>query len=859
MRQALLSYRSIATFTLGISVFLIIGLLLRSNSLSILCVTSLVQITFYILSLYLLIRISSGVNRYEKIVLRILFVAIIFIILKDIMGDYLEIVLQQAQVFAITPSPFQKDVIRETYLSIRALDLLVYLSLLVFLFGFIKKFFWQKFVQLRAKIFFVFMFSLLLMLFNYSQPHKLDLSNFFSIYNYFSTMLKLTLFAIVMYILMHSKSRSLNLLSSGIIMLIAAQFVAYFYYAYNVLINIESLPDVTWFLSSMLTFLGFYHMWRNKDYTFENWFVETNSLEAQLAFRTLVIFCLSLILFFILAYTFELINGRKLLWLFLLVMGYCLIAVIASKHMARSFAKPFTQLQANMEKLIAETKVLKRPRPFELGEFNFLQNFIYDRFVERVEQSRKIENMAKTAIQVAHDIRSPAAAIMMLVKEGLNLPEEQRIFLRETASRVQDIANNLLTEYQESERNNSLSLVMIYPVISSLISEKRVQYRDRLVSFVIEAEALYFAHIRVNGQEFRRLLSNLINNSIEATSINNKSNIVIRLSLDNGFICLSITDNGPGIPKEVLKKLQMGKMHSTKPGGFGLGLKQAREFMIKHQGKFKIESELGLGTTIHLQFELGATPCWLAESIVFFPEGQIIVLDDEVTIHTAWAKRFSSWIKRYPKLKINYFHNANHCMQYINDLSVDERKSLLLLSDYELYGQEVTGLDLIESLQVGKSILVTSYYDQLEIVKRAILGNVKILPKTLASEITFLPLDRESPAYLGSSIDLILLDDKQELTNVIHFLAKNKNKNLAIFSNPIDLFENIVAYPKSLPICLDYDLNLPVTGIEVAARLHTLGFTKLYLSSGFALEQSKLPEYLKILPDKMSILTLLKD
>ncbi|MDF2529429.1 MAG: kinD [Gammaproteobacteria bacterium] len=856
MPTNIFNFKTIAIASFSITSILAIALLLKSDSVFFLSLASTIQLIFYILSLIILFKADKNFSQYEKITFTWLKIAVFFIILKDIVSDQIEIIMKQAQIFASVPSADSKFAFY-IYITIRCLDLLVYLTLLCFLISFLRKFFWQRFSYKQEKYYSIFILLIFLMLFKYSQPGTLNINSFFSVYNYSSTALKLIIFVLSMYAILHSRSRTLDLLSSSIILLIAAQFVAYFYYAYHVLEAIESLPDVTWLLASLLTFLGCFYLLSAKDYNFKSWLAEPNSLEAKLAFRTFLTSGMSLILFFILAYTFQLIDGRKILWLFLFVMVYCMAAVFTAKQLARSFAKPFTLLQKNMDKLLASETIPARPEAFFLGEFNFLQNFIYDRLLDHIKQAKKIDEMGKLAIQVAHDIRSPAAAIMMLSKECITLPEDQRIALREAASRVQDIANNLLTEYQENIETHNVDSLMVYPVISSLISEKRAQYRNQFVSFNLEVEGSYFSHIKVNSQEFKRLISNIINNSIEASGSSQDTSVHIKITTAMNSVIITIVDNGPGISTEVLNKLKAGEICSTKPGGNGLGLKQAHEFVNRYGGHFAIDSSPN-GVKINLDFELEATPCWLADQINFYANGEIIVLDDDITIHGAWKRRFENWLGLYPELKISYFNNAKAGLKYMESLSAYEAKNALLLSDYEFIGQDLTGLDVIEEIKKLKNIeciLVTSYYELSAIIKRAILINTKILPKTLAPEVTLGPYTVRE-LVPEANADVIVLEDQKELASVLQFLAKSKDKNICFCINPYELFRKLVNYPKNIPICLDYDLKLPVTGLDIAKVLHSNGFINLNLATCYLLNKAELPEYLHLLSDKKAMLSI---
>lgn len=139
--------------------------------------------------------------------------------------------------------------------------------------------------------------------------------------------------------------------------------------------------------------------------------------------------------------------------------------------------------------------------------------------------------MNTAALQVAHDIRSPLAAIMMLTEICTEVAEAQRICLREAASRIQDIANQLLIKHSKKKKSEdeNLSLVMVSAALLSVISSKRIEYQHSKITLSFEANAeSYFAFIEANITEFKLMISNLINNAKEAL-LGNEGDIRITL------------------------------------------------------------------------------------------------------------------------------------------------------------------------------------------------------------------------------------------------------------------------------------------------------------------------------------------
>jgi two-component system sensor histidine kinase VicK len=79
--------------------------------------------------------------------------------------------------------------------------------------------------------------------------------------------------------------------------------------------------------------------------------------------------------------------------------------------------------------------------------------------------------------------------------------------------------------------------------------------------------------------------------------------VTFRVRASDGFIIVSITDQGVGIPKNVIDKIfdrfyRVDKARARNLGGTGLGLAIAKEMVVAHGGKIWAESVDGKGTTV---------------------------------------------------------------------------------------------------------------------------------------------------------------------------------------------------------------------------------------------------------------------
>jgi signal transduction histidine kinase len=81
--------------------------------------------------------------------------------------------------------------------------------------------------------------------------------------------------------------------------------------------------------------------------------------------------------------------------------------------------------------------------------------------------------------------------------------------------------------------------------------------------------------------------------------------VQLRTELTPGFVRLTVSDNGRGIPKEKISYI-FDPFYSTRQGqgGTGLGLSIAHGIMNDHDGMIDVQSEPGKGTTFLLQFPI---------------------------------------------------------------------------------------------------------------------------------------------------------------------------------------------------------------------------------------------------------------
>ncbi len=222
----------------------------------------------------------------------------------------------------------------------------------------------------------------------------------------------------------------------------------------------------------------------------------------------------------------------------------------------------------------------------------------------------------ESVARVIHDINSPIATIEMgLFLLSKEVQSDSLPIIKAALQRVRDItqnfsathyANQRLQLVQESmkfsdERANHHQFMNIKLLIEDVLSEKRCEWAGNDYELSVSYESVENnLIINVDPLAFKRMLSNLLNNSYEACGGFVK--IRLTLTIKEGGLSLAITDNGVGIPADKIVPCLIGK--SSKHAGKGLGLSGAMATMKRLGGEIFIDSQVGNGTDIDLRFPM---------------------------------------------------------------------------------------------------------------------------------------------------------------------------------------------------------------------------------------------------------------
>jgi PAS domain S-box-containing protein len=216
---------------------------------------------------------------------------------------------------------------------------------------------------------------------------------------------------------------------------------------------------------------------------------------------------------------------------------------------------------------------------------------------ERTNELRKAERLAaigETAAMVGHDLRNPlqgiAAALHLLRQQSLTTNERDEML--QLIQNSIESADAIVRDLSEYSAEIILELADTTPK-----SLTREAIRAVKVPPTVSVQDLSQNHptLKVDTGKIKRVLVNLIQNSISAMP--QGGTLMISSRLWNDTVEIALTDTGSGMPENVMKNLWK-PLQTTKAKGLGLGLPICKRIVDAHQGTISVKSKAGEGTTV---------------------------------------------------------------------------------------------------------------------------------------------------------------------------------------------------------------------------------------------------------------------
>ena len=283
------------------------------------------------------------------------------------------------------------------------------------------------------------------------------------------------------------------------------------------------------------------------------------------------------------------------------------------------------------------------PFSYEVAQVDFVDGPVMISFItdlserKRAEalvlESEKLRTVAGLAAGIAHEINNPLAAMVQNAQVAISRLNEDRPANRAAAQRqgiafdalrryvadrevpemleairasgrqASSIVQNLLTYSRRDTAKSAVDLAQLVDQTLELgASDYELRKHNALAAVEIERQyASEAVTANCHANQIQQVLLNLIRNAVQAMRANppeRRPVLRLRTFYQDGFACLAVEDNGPGIAPEIRGKM-FEPFVTTKPEGQGTGLGLFvcyHIISVNHAGKIRMEPAPRQGT-----------------------------------------------------------------------------------------------------------------------------------------------------------------------------------------------------------------------------------------------------------------------
>jgi putative PEP-CTERM system histidine kinase len=221
------------------------------------------------------------------------------------------------------------------------------------------------------------------------------------------------------------------------------------------------------------------------------------------------------------------------------------------------------------------------------------------KFAENLAEARELESYHRLSAFVVHDLKNAVSMLSLLLKnaeKNISNPEFQAEAINTVDGAVEKM-KSIIARFSSpaAEYEVTRSSFPADKPISEVIRSSGV---DKMKGIDFTCDYNDELSITSNPGMIEKILNNLVINAIEAQD--GRGSVRVDIESNGREITYAVTDSGPGIDPDFIRRKLFRPFETTKKKGLGIGLYQCREMARSMGGDLHVESEVGKGSTFKL-------------------------------------------------------------------------------------------------------------------------------------------------------------------------------------------------------------------------------------------------------------------
>jgi signal transduction histidine kinase len=226
-------------------------------------------------------------------------------------------------------------------------------------------------------------------------------------------------------------------------------------------------------------------------------------------------------------------------------------------------------------------------------------------------QAERLAAVGQTIATLSHHIKNILQGIRggsYLIDMGLNQKDEQIVrrgwtIVEKNQSKIYDLVMDMLSF--SKDREPVLESADLNEVVGDVV--ELMQSRAQELKVALEwTPARDLPEVQIDTEGVHRAVLNIVTNALDASEEAPGAKVAVSTSWDfeNALACVTITDNGVGIPDEDLSQIFQIFSSSKGTRGTGLGLPVSQKIVREHGGRIVVSSHVGQGSTFVVELPM---------------------------------------------------------------------------------------------------------------------------------------------------------------------------------------------------------------------------------------------------------------
>ncbi|HID28748.1 MAG TPA: PEP-CTERM system histidine kinase PrsK [Desulfobacterales bacterium] len=220
---------------------------------------------------------------------------------------------------------------------------------------------------------------------------------------------------------------------------------------------------------------------------------------------------------------------------------------------------------------------------------------------KQIQQAKEMEAFQTMAAFFVHDLKNLASRVSLLL-QNLPIHFDNPAFREDALHSMSESLEKINSMWRRlSVLKEGLELRPTEVDLNNVVTTTLASLNGILDGHLVE-KLHPIPRLSLDRKQIQKVLTNLILNANEA--IGDGGKIHVSTGTRDGWVVLTVRDNGCGISKEFLDQYLFRPFRTTKKQGTGIGLFQTKMIVDAHKGQMEVESEQGRGSSFHILLPL---------------------------------------------------------------------------------------------------------------------------------------------------------------------------------------------------------------------------------------------------------------